>query len=106
MSGPESILIQNCLTMLNQYSSGFLEKIDQKRAKGAGSAVGAPDAILSRKGTLYALEFKSKDGRLSKGQRIAIHCRWQERVPTYVIASEQEFADLLCGRLARYEVEW
>ena len=101
----ESTLVLNCQRLLRDYcGSAYMEVIGQRKAKGSGTTVGAPDAVLYRKGQVFIIEFKSRTGRLSRGQELAIHCRWAELVPTYVVSTEQEFADLLAGRLQRAEV--
>jgi hypothetical protein len=102
----ESTLVENCRQFLRDYcGSAYMEVIGQRRAKGSGTTLGAPDAVVYRKGQVLIVEFKSRTGRLSRAQELAIHCRWQERVPTYVVSSEQEFADLMCGRLERCSVD-
>ena len=100
----EATLVNNCRQMVRDLG-GYLELVGQRKARGSGTTVGFPDAVLYRKGTIRLIEFKSRTGRLSRGQELAIHCRWAELVPTYVVSSEQEFADLLAGRLPRCEVE-
>jgi hypothetical protein len=100
----ESTLVENCRQMVRDYG-GYLEVVGQRKAKGSGTTLGFPDAVLYRRGNTYLVEFKSRTGRLNRAQELAIHCRWQERVPTYVVSSEQEFADLMCGRLERCSVD-
>jgi hypothetical protein len=95
---PEATLVANCKRLVCDFG-GYLEVIGQRRAKNSGTTVGAPDAILYRRGRTHVIEFKRPDGgRLSNGQVLAMRCRQDEGVPTYVITTEQEFADLLCGR--------
>jgi hypothetical protein len=95
----EATVVANCKQMVNDFG-GYLEVIGQRKAKGSGSTVGAPDGILYRRGRISVIEFKRPHGgRLDRGQELAIMCRASEGVPTYVVSCEQEFADLLSGKL-------
>ena len=98
MSGPEATLVGHCRQMVRDFG-GDLELVSQRRAKGSGTTVGFPDGVLYRRGCVYLIEFKSEDGKLTRGQELAIMCRAAEGVATYVVASEQQFADLLGGKL-------
>ena len=91
----EAALVTNCLRWVNAFG-GYVEVIGQRKAKGSGTSVGAPDAIVYRGGNVYVCEFKrAKGGVLSRGQELAIECRRREGVRTFVITSEQEFVDML-----------
>jgi len=95
----EAEVIAGCKELVRDFG-GYLELVGQRKAKGSGSTVGFPDAVLYRKGHAYFIEFKRPHGGvLSRDQELAIECRAAEGVPTYVVSNEQEFADLMGGRL-------
>jgi len=107
---PESALTANIREMCRPgglLAPCHLEWISQRGGKGSGTSEGAPDLILHRRGVTHIVECKRPDGgRLSRAQIIAARLRWEDGgVPTYVVASEQEFADLCCGRLAPWR-DW
>jgi hypothetical protein len=102
VTAPEATLVNHCRQLVRDFG-GYLEMVGQRRAKGSGTTVGFPDAVLYRRGNVYLIEFKSDTGRLSRAQELAIMCRAAEGVPTYVVNCEQDFADLLGGKLARAE---
>ena len=101
----EAAVVANCQRLVNDwYGSAvprpYMEVIQQRRAKGSGSTIGAPDAVLYHRGRPWIIEFKRPHGgRLDNGQVLAIRCRLAAGVDTYVVSNEQEFADLLSGRL-------
>lgn len=97
MSGEEADLVSACVGYVATYYLGraYLEPIGQRRARGSGTAIGAPDAILSFDGRLIPIEFKSADGKLRPGQVLARRCRADAGVETHVVRTLQEFADLL-----------
>ena len=98
----EAEVVNNCKTWLNDFHMGYMEVIGQRRAKGAGTTVGAPDAIVYSRGRVFIVEFKRPNGgRLDNGQELAIACRLAEGVETYVISNEQEFVNMLTKRPAR-----
>lgn len=74
----------------------YLEVIGQRKAKGSGTTVGAPDAILYAAGHVVPVEFKRfKDGRISVAQAAAMVRRERQRVATHVIRTEAEFVALV-----------
>ena len=100
MSGEEADLVSACQSYVAAYYLGraYLEPIGQRKARGSGTAIGAPDAILSYDGRVQCIEFKAADGRLSRGQELAARCRKDAGVETHVVRTLQEFADLLRPR--------
>ena len=95
----ESDVIAGCKKLVRDFG-GYLEVIGQRKAKGSGTTVGFPDAVYYRRGKAYLIEFKRPHGGvLRRDQELAIECRKAEGVPTYVVSNEQEFADLMGGRL-------
>lgn len=95
----EAEVISNCRRWLNDFKMGYMEVAGQRRAKGSGSTLGFPDAVVYSKGRVYVVEFKRPHGGvLSEDQRIAIEARKREGVETWVISNEQEFVDMICGR--------
>ena len=93
----ERDLVAACRDVLN-YSEpplGYLEVIGQRRAKGAGNSLGAPDAILYCAGHMVPIEFKRPDGRLSDVQQTARRIRAEHGVETHVIRGLTEFVALV-----------
>lgn len=74
----------------------YLEVAGQRKAKGSGTTVGFPDAILYAAGHVVPVEFKrAADGRISAGQAAAMLKRERQGVATRVIRTEQEFVALV-----------
>jgi len=98
----ESDLVAVCRDVLNYTEPplGYLEVIGQRRAKGAGNSLGAPDAILYCAGQVAVIEFKRPDGRLSDVQQTARRIRAEHGVETHVIRDLTEFVALV-NRLRR-----
>jgi len=98
----ESELVAVCRDVLNYTEPplGYLEVIGQRRAKGAGNSLGAPDAILYCAGQVAVIEFKRPDGRLSGVQQTARRIRAEHGVETHIIKGLTEFVALV-NRLRR-----
>ena len=98
----ESDLVAACRDVLNYTEPplGYLEVIGQRRARGAGNSLGAPDAILYCAGQIAVIEFKRPDGRLSDVQQTALRIRAEYGVQTHVIRDLTEFVALV-NRLRR-----
>ena len=95
----ESEVVANCKRWLNDFKMGYMEVAGQRRAKGSGTTLGFPDAIVYSKGRVFVCEFKRPHGGvLSAAQRIAIEARKAEGVDTHVITTEQDFVDLISHR--------
>ena len=93
----EKELVAACRDVLN-YSDpplGYLEVIGQRRARGSGTSVGAPDAILYCAGQVAVIEFKRPDGRLSSVQETARRIRAEYGVETHVIRDLTAFVELV-----------
>ena len=74
----------------------YLEVAGQRKAKGSGTTVGFPDAILYAAGHVVPVEFKrAADGRISAGQAAAMLKRERQGVATRVIRTEDEFVKLV-----------
>lgn len=74
----------------------YLEVAGQRKAKGSGTTVGFPDAILYAAGHVVPVEFKrAADGRISAGQAAAMLKRERQGVATRVIRTEQEFVAIV-----------
>jgi hypothetical protein len=93
----ERDIVAGCAEIANLLGL-YMEVIGQRNAKGSGTTVGAPDAILYRNGHAIPVEFKRADGRVRWGQDVARQCRAAQGVQTHVIRTVQEFADLCGGR--------
>ena len=93
----EKELVAACRDVLNfaQPPLGYLEVIGQRRARGAGNSLGAPDAILYCAGRMVPVEFKRPDGRLSDVQQTARRIRAEHGVKTHVIRDLTEFVGLV-----------
>ena len=92
----ESEVVANCKRWLNDFHMGYMEVAGQRKAKGSGSTLGFPDAVVYSKGRVFIVEFKRPSGgRLSNDQRIAIAAREAEGIKTHVICNEQEFVTML-----------
>ena len=95
----ERDLVAACRRVLNwsEPPLGYLEVIGQRRARGAGNSLGAPDALLYCSGRVAIIEFKRPDGkgRLSDVQETARRIRAEHGVETYVIEQLDEFVALL-----------
>jgi hypothetical protein len=95
----EAEVVKNCKAFLNDYSLGYMEVAGQRNAKGSGSTLGFPDAVVYSKGRVFIVEFKRPNGgRLSEDQRIAIAAREEEGIETWVISNEQEFVRMITSR--------
>jgi hypothetical protein len=95
----ESEIIANCKRWLNDFQMGYMEVAGQRKAKGSGTTLGFPDAVVYSKGKVFIVEFKRPHGGvLSAAQVIAIAARKAEGVETHVISNEQDFVDLLTHR--------
>ena len=74
----------------------YLEVAGQRKAKGSGTTVGFPDAILYACGHVVPVEFKRfTDGRISQAQAAAIIRRERQGVATRVVRTEDEFVKLV-----------
>ena len=106
----EHYLVSTCQAVLNYPSPplGYLEVIGQRRAKGAGNSLGAPDALLHVGGQTLVIEFKrAKVGRLSSVQETARRLRAEHGVETHVIQHVGEFVDLVNAcRRRDWEKDW
>lgn len=95
----EAEVVANCKRFLNDFRQGYMEVVGQRRAKGSGTTLGFPDAVVYSKGRTLIVEFKRPHGGvLSRDQELAIACREAEGVKTHVITCEQEFVDMIGGR--------
>lgn len=82
----------------------YLEVAGQRKAKGSGTTIGFPDAILYASGHVVPVEFKRfEDGRISKAQAAAILKRERQGIATRIIRTEDEFVALVnrCRGTAR-----
>lgn len=90
----EADLVNEC-RKLAAAMGAYLEVVGQRRAKGSGTTIGAPDAFLYASGKCLPCEFKRRDGRLSAGQALAQHKRMDQHVHTWIIRSTDEFISLV-----------
>lgn len=72
-----------------------LEVVGQRKARGSGTTIGAPDALLSTAGHYVPIEFKRPGGVLSLAQKALIEDRRRCGVETAVIRRVDEFVDLI-----------
>jgi len=82
----------------------YLEVAGQRKAKGSGTTVGFPDAILYACGHVVPVEFKRfEGGRISQAQAAAIIRRERQGIATRIIRTEDEFVALVnrCRGTAR-----
>ena len=93
----ERDLVSACQAVLNYVSPplGYLEVTGQRRARGAGNSLGAPDAILYCAGRMVPIEFKRPDGRLSSVQETARRIRAEHGVETHIIKGLDQFVELV-----------
>jgi hypothetical protein len=93
----EKELVAACRDLLNYCDPplGYLEVIGQRRARGSGTSLGAPDAILYCAGQVAVIEFKRPDGRLRPAQETARRVRAEHGVETHIIRDLTEFTALL-----------
>jgi len=94
----ERDLVSACQAVLNYVSPplGYLEVTGQRRAKGAGNSLGAPDALLHVGGQTLVIEFKrAKVGRLSSVQETARRLRAEHGVETHIVRHVGEFVELV-----------
>ena len=95
----ESEVVAKCQRFLHDYHLGYMEVAGQRNAKGSGSTLGFPDAIVYSRDRVFVVEFKRPNGgRLSNDQVLAIECRAREGIKTWVVTNEQEFVDMLTRR--------
>lgn len=95
----EADVIKNCKQWLNDYHLGYMEVAGQRKAKGSGSTLGFPDAVVYSRGRVFIVEFKRPNGGvLSADQRIAITAREAEGIETWVICNEQEFVRMIMSK--------
>lgn len=73
----------------------YLEVIGRWNAKRSGTTKVAPDAFLYVAAWIHAIEFKSKDGRLSPDQIACMTERLAQQVHTHVIRDRDTFVDLV-----------
>ena len=74
----------------------YLEVAGQRKAKGSGTTVGFPDAILYACGHCVPVEFKRfEGGRISQAQAAAVIRRERQGVATRIIRTENEFVALV-----------
>lgn len=90
----EKDLVSDCLEAARAMGA-FLEVVGQRRAKGSGTSIGFPDAVLSCSGRVCLIEFKRPGGRLSAGQVGARARRLEQGVPTYVVDSLDLFVSIV-----------
>jgi len=70
----------------------YVERLGQRKAKGAGNERGAPDALLYCAGKVVPLEFKRfRDGGLELDQIAAIEKRQAQHVETHVVRRVEDF---------------
>ena len=90
----EKTLVAACCEVA-QAMGAHLEVIGQRNARGSGTTVGAPDALLVCCGQVRLIEFKTADGRLSLAQKSRIYERAEQHVDTDVVRSVNEFVALV-----------
>ena len=98
----ERDLVADCL-LAALAANCLLEVIGQRKARGSGTTVGAPDALLYCAGHMVPIEFKrAADGRLSKGQVWQMELRRRQGIETRIVRSLVEFVDVVneCRRAA------
>lgn len=87
----ESELVGACMEVATAMAC-YVERLGQRKAKGAGNERGAPDALLYCAGKVVPLEFKRfRDGRLELDQIAAIEKRQAQRVETHVVRRVEDF---------------
>ena len=72
----------------------YVERLGQRKAKGAGNERGAPDLLLYCAGHVVPIECKRfRDGRLEQDQAAAIEKRLAQRVETRVVRRVEDFVE-------------
>lgn len=90
----EKSLVTTCCEVA-EHMGCVLEVVGQRKAKGSGTTIGAPDALLSCSGRYIPIEFKTAEGRLTLAQKALIVDRQRCGVETAVIRGVDEFIDLV-----------
>lgn len=93
----ERDLVAACLAVANAMGV-YVEPIGQRKAKGSGTAIGAPDLLVYAGGTCLPCELKrakhpdgTPAGKLSLGQIVSMERRQEHGVETAVVTSVDEF---------------
>jgi hypothetical protein len=93
----EHELVGACMQVATAMAC-YVERLGQRKAKGAGNERGAPDALLYCAGKVVPLEFKRfRDGRLGLDQIAAIEKRQAQRVETHVVRRVEDFVAAVNG---------
>lgn len=72
----------------------YVERLGQRKAKGAGNERGAPDLLLYCNGLVVPIECKRfRDGKLELDQAAAIEKRQAQGVETHVVRRISDFID-------------
>ena len=91
----EAALVSICQGVA-KAANVLMEVAGQRKARGSGTSIGFPDAVLYCNGRTAVCEFKrAADGRLSKGQVAAMELRREHGVETYVVRSVDDFVKVV-----------
>jgi len=90
----ESNLVASCLRIAEGMGV-YVECIGQRKARGSGTTIGAPDLLLFVAGHVIPVECKSIRGKATLAQMARAYDREQQGVTTAFVSDDEDFIKLI-----------